>query len=100
LGYSASALLLTCLGIAVFVPIVLPLIVLATLASYVSAFGMPESQKRVLRLAICSRNSGPAMLTVLSIPNLHGDAFVMVGLGIIVQMSLSFPLAFLLGKRA
>jgi len=176
LGYSASALLLTCLGIVVFVPLVLPQIVpgisvaawtiaqplivlvlvpfvvglairqrseqiagkihplikkiafialmaclvltvllyakgivlsagsrallalvlffvLATLASYVSAVGMPESQKRVLSLAICSRNSGPAMATVLSIPNLHGDAFVMVGLGILVQASLSVPLA-------
>ena len=176
LGYSASALLMTCLGIVVFVPLVLPKIVagvsvtpwaiakplivlvlvpfvvglairqsservagkihpiikkiafialmaclvltvllyakgivlsagsrallslvlffvLATLASYVSAFGMPESQKRVLSLAICSRNSGPAMATVLSIPNLHGDAFVMVGLGILVQASLSVPLA-------
>jgi BASS family bile acid:Na+ symporter len=176
LGYSASALLLTCLGIVVFVPLVLPNIVagvsvspwaiakplivlvlvpfvvglairqrservagkihpiikkiafialmaclvltvllyakgivlsagsrallslflffvLATLASYVSAFGMRESQKRVLSLAICSRNSGPAMATVLSIPNLDGNAFVMVGLGILVQASLSVPLA-------
>jgi len=182
LGYSASALLLTCLGIVVFVPMVLPQIVpgisvtawaiakpliglvlvpfvvglairqrservadkiqpiikkiafialmaclvltvllyargivlsagsrallslvlffpLATLATYFSAFGMPESQKRVLSLAICSRNSGPAMATVLSIPNLHGDAFVMVGLGILVQASLSVPLARWLGKR-
>ena len=182
LGYSASALLLTCLGIVVFVPLVLPQIVpgisvtvwaiakpliglvlvpvvvglairqrservadkiqpiikkiafialmaclvltvllyargivlsagsrallslvlffpLATLATYFSAFGMPESQKRVLSLAICSRNSGPAMATVLSIPNLHGDAFVMVGLGILVQASLSVPLARWLGKR-
>ena len=67
--------------------------VLVTLASYISAFGMPESQKRVLSLPICSRNSGPAMATVLSIPNLYGDAFVMVGLGILVQASLSVPLA-------
>jgi BASS family bile acid:Na+ symporter len=67
--------------------------VLVTLASYISAYGMPESQKRVLSLAICSRNSGPAMTTVLSIPNLDGNAIVMVGLGIIVQMSLSIPLA-------
>jgi BASS family bile acid:Na+ symporter len=176
LGYSASALLLTCLGIVVFVPLMLPQIVpgisvtawaiaqplimlvlvpfvvglairqrservagkiqpivkkisfialmtclaltvllyaegivlsagsrallslvlffvLATLASYVSAVGMPESQKRVLSLAICSRNSGPAMATVLSIPNLDGNTFVMVGLGILVQASLSVPLA-------
>ena len=182
IGYSASALLLTCLGIVVFVPLVLPNIVagvsvspwaiakplivlvlvpfvvglairqrservagkihpiikkiafialmaclvltvllyakgivlsagsrallslflfyvLATLASYASAFGMPKSQKRVLGLAICSRNSGPAMATVLSIPNLDGTAFVMVGLGILVQASLSVPLARRLGKQ-
>jgi BASS family bile acid:Na+ symporter len=67
--------------------------VLATLASYGSAFGMPESQKRVLSLAICSRNTGPAMATVLSIPNLDGNAIVMVGLGVLVHVSLSVPLA-------
>ena len=183
LGYSASALLMTCLGIVVFVPLVLPNIVtgvsvtawaiakplivlvlvpfvvglairqrservagkiqpiikkiavlgmmgclaltvllyakgiilsagsrallslvlffvIATLASYGSAFGMPQSQKRVLGLAICSRNSGPAMAVVLSIPNLDGKAFVMVGLGIVVQLSISIPLARWLGKRA
>ena len=74
--------------------------VLATFLSYVSAFGMPASQKKVLGLAICSRNSGPAMATVLSIPNLDGNAFVMVGMGILVQASLSIPLARRLGKRA
>ncbi len=183
LGYSASALLLTCLGIVVFVPLVLPRIVggvsvtpwaiakplivlvlvpfviglairlrservagrihpiikkiafiammaclalavllyakgivlsagsrallslvlffvLATLASYGSAFGMPQSQKKVLGLVTCSRSSGPAMATVLSIPNLDGNAVVMVGLGILVQTFLSFPLAKWLGKRA
>jgi BASS family bile acid:Na+ symporter len=183
LGYSASALLLTCLGIVVFVPLVLPQIVpgvsvsawaiakplivlvlvpfiiglairqrservagkiqpiikkiavigmlaclalavllygkgivlsagsrallslvlffvLATLASYGSAFGMPQSQKKVLGLVICSRSSGPAMATVLSIPNLHGNAVVMVALGILVQTFLSFPMARWLGKRA
>ena len=73
---------------------------LATLLSYLSAFRMPESQKNVLGLAICSRNSGPAMAVVLSIPNLNGNAFVMVGLGILVQASLSVPLAKRLGKRA
>jgi len=75
------------------------LFVLVTLLSYVSAVGMPANQKRVLGLAICSRNSGPAMAVVLSIPNLDGNAFVMVGLGIIVQASLSVPLARWLGKR-
>ena len=183
LGYSASALLLTCLGIVVFVPLVLPMIIpevsvsawviakplivlvlvpfvvglairqrservagkiqpiikkivfiailalivltvllygkgivlsagsrallalllfyaLATLLSYVSAFGMPESQKRVLGLAIFSRNSGPAMATVLSIPNVEGNAVVMVALGILVSASLSIPLARRLGRRA
>ena len=74
--------------------------VLATLLSYVSATGMPDSQKRVLGLAICSRNSGPAMATVLSIPNVDGNAVVMVALGILAQAALSFPLARWLGKRA
>lgn len=183
LGYSASALLLMCFGIVVFVPTVLPMIVpgvsvsawviakplialvlvpflvglairqrservagkiqpiinkivfisiltllvltvllygkgivlsagsrallslvlffgLVTLLSYLSGFGMPESRKTVLGLAICSRNSGPAMATVLSIPNVEGNAVVMVALGILAQAALSFPLARRLGKRA
>ena len=183
LGYSASALLMTCIGIVLFVPLVLPKIVpgvsvtawaiakplivlvlvpfvvglairlrservaakaqpiikkiaviallgcivvtvplyakgivlsagsrallslllfyaLATFLSHVSAFGMPGSQRRVLALAICSRNSGPAMATVLSIPDLDGRAVVLVAMGILVQGFLSIYLSRRMGKRA
>jgi hypothetical protein len=40
------------------------------------------------------------MATVLSIPNVDGNAVVMVALGILAQAALSFPLARWLGKRA
>ena len=74
--------------------------VLATAATYGSAAGMPGNQKSVLSLLICSRNSGPAMATVLSIPNLDGRAVVMVAMGGVVQVAISFALARWIGTRA
>jgi bile acid:Na+ symporter, BASS family len=73
---------------------------IVTAATYASTHGMPEGQRSVLSLGICSRNTGPAFATALSIPGLDGRAFVMVGLGILVQVSLSFLAARLLGGRA
>jgi hypothetical protein len=40
-----------------------------------------------LSVGICSRNSGPAFETALSIPNLDGRVMVVCGLAILVQMS-------------
>ena len=74
--------------------------VILTAAAYASAFGMPQGQKSVLSIGICSRNSGPAFATALSIPDLDGRALVMCGLAILVQVSLSFLLANWFGKKA
>ncbi len=74
--------------------------VILTAAAYASTFGMPMAQRSVLSIGICSRNSGPAFATALSIPNLDGRSLVMCGLAILVQVTLSFVLAGWFGKRA
>jgi len=74
--------------------------VILTAAAFASTFGMPPGQKSVLSIGICSRNSGPAFATALSIPHVDGQTLVMCGLAILVQVSLSFFLAGQFGKRA
>jgi BASS family bile acid:Na+ symporter len=73
--------------------------VILTAAANASAFGMPQGQKSVLSIGICSRNSGPAFATALSIPDVDGKTLVMCGLAILVQVSLSFLLARRLGQQ-
>jgi len=64
-----------------------------TAGAYASAYGMPTSQKCVLGIGMCSRNSGPAFATALSIPDVDGKTLVMCGLAILVQSTLSILLA-------
>ena len=74
--------------------------VILTGAVYASTFAMPSGQKSVLSIGMCSRNSGPAFATALSIPDVDGKTLVMCGLAILVQVTLSFLLAGWFGKRA
>jgi len=71
--------------------------VIVTAGAFASAFGMPPGQKSVLGIGICSRNSGPAFATALSIPDVDGKTLVMCGLAILVQGTLSILLARRLG---
>jgi predicted Na+-dependent transporter len=71
--------------------------VIVTAGAFASAFGMPRGQQSVLGIGICSRNSGPAFATALSIPNVDGKTLVMCGLAILVQGTLSILLARRLG---
>lgn len=73
--------------------------VILTGATYASTFGMAQGQRSVLSIGMCSRNSGPAFATALSIPNMDGRALVMCGLAILVQVSLSFWLTYRLGRK-
>jgi BASS family bile acid:Na+ symporter len=72
---------------------------LATVGSWYSAYSFPYERRSVLTLGIVSRNSGPAVAIAVSIPNLPGETFVLIGMGIIVQVVLSFPLAYRGGKK-
>jgi len=75
------------------------LYVLITAGTWYSAYSFPYERRSVLTLGIVSRNSGPAVAIAVSIPNLQGETFVLIGMGIIVQVLLSFPLAKRGGKK-
>jgi bile acid:Na+ symporter, BASS family len=55
---------------------------LITAASYALGFGMPQRQKSVLSLGICTRNCGSALAPLFVVPNDDQSAIVMVSLGI------------------
>ena len=74
--------------------------VVLTAATLATASGMPPGQKSVLSIGMCSRNSGPAFATALSIPQVDGKTLVMCGLAIFVQATLSILLARRFGKQA
>ena len=67
--------------------------ILATAGTWYSSYRFPFEQRSVLTLGVLSRNSGPAVAIAVSIPNLPSETFVVIGLGIIVQVAMSFPLA-------
>jgi len=53
-----------------------------TAASYALGFGMPQRQKSVLSLGICTRNCGSALAPLFVVPDVDQSAIVMVSLGI------------------
>jgi len=74
--------------------------VILTAATLATASGMPTGQKSVLSIGMCSRNSGPAFATALSIPQVDGRTLVMCGLAIFVQATFSILLARWYSKQA
>jgi len=72
---------------------------LITAGTWYSAYSFPYERRSVLTLGIVTRNSGPAVAIAVSIPNLQGETFVLIGMGIIVQVLMSFPLAYRGGKK-
>lgn len=73
--------------------------ILVTAGTWYTSFKFPFEHRSVLTLGILSRNSGPAVAIAVSIPNLPGETYVLIGLGIIVQVAMSFPLARRGGRR-
>ena len=69
-------------------------------ATLATALGMPRGQRSVLGIGMCSRNSGPAFATALSIPQVDGKTLVMCGLAIFVQGTFSVLLARWYSKQA
>jgi BASS family bile acid:Na+ symporter len=53
-----------------------------TVASYAVGFGMPQQQKSVIALGICTRNCGSALAPLFVAPDVDQGAIVMVTLGI------------------
>ncbi len=71
-----------------------------TAGSYGLAFGLPQGQKSVLGLGICTRNLGAAFAPLFTAPDVDPRAIVMVALGVPVQVILSLVAARLFAARA
>lgn len=72
----------------------------ATAASYGLAFGLPQSQKSVLSLGVCTRNLGAAFAPLFTAPDADERAIVMVALGVPLQTIFAFVAARWYGNRA
>ena len=56
-----------------------------TAGSYALAFGLPQSQKSVLALGVCTRNLGAAFAPLFAVSGVDERAIVMVALGVPLQ---------------
>ncbi|WP_237216981.1 bile acid:sodium symporter family protein [Falsiroseomonas oryziterrae] len=66
---------------------------LLTAASYRLSRGLPQAQRSVLGLGICTRNVGAAVAPLLAAPGMDPRAIVMVVLGVPVQILCSLAAA-------
>jgi BASS family bile acid:Na+ symporter len=73
---------------------------LITAASYALGFGMPQRQKSVLSLGICTRNCGSALAPLFVVPNADQSAIVMVSLGIPMMFGFAALAARVFAARA
>lgn len=71
-----------------------------TAASYALAFGLPQGQKSVLSLGICTRNLGAAFAPLFTAANVDERAIVMVALGVPMQTIFAFVAARIFARRA
>jgi len=71
-----------------------------TAASYGLAFGLPQGQRSVLSLGICTRNLGAAFAPLFTAPGVDERAIVMVALGVPLQMIFAFVAARMFARRA
>jgi BASS family bile acid:Na+ symporter len=71
-----------------------------TAASYGLGFGMPQRQKSVVALGICTRNCGAALAPLFVAPDVDQSAIVMVTLGIPMMVGFASIAAFVFGARA
>jgi bile acid:Na+ symporter, BASS family len=70
-----------------------------TAASYALGFGMPQRQKSVLSLGICTRNCGAALAPLFVVPDVDQSAVVMVTLGIPMMAGFAFIAARVFAAR-
>ena len=59
--------------------------VVVTAGSYALAFGLPQNQKSVLALGVCTRNLGAAFAPLFAVAGVDERAIVMVALGVPLQ---------------
>jgi bile acid:Na+ symporter, BASS family len=71
-----------------------------TAASYAFGFGMPQRQKSVVALGICTRNCGAALAPLFVAPDVDQGAIVMVTLGVPMMFGFALIGARVFGARA
>ncbi len=71
-----------------------------TVGSYLLAFGLPQDQKSVLSLGVCTRNLGAAFAPLLTAAGVDDRAIVMVALGVPIQIVIAFVAARVFARRA
>ena len=71
-----------------------------TAGSYAVAFGLPQRQRSVLALGVCTRNLGAAFAPLFAVAGIDERAVVMVALGVPLQTIAAFAAARLFGARA
>jgi bile acid:Na+ symporter, BASS family len=73
---------------------------LASVGPYLLSFGLPQGQKIVLSLGMCTRNIGAALAPLFAVPDVDQRAIVMVSFGVLMQAAFSFATASYFGRRA
>jgi BASS family bile acid:Na+ symporter len=71
-----------------------------TAGSYALAFGLPQNQKSVLALGVCTRNLGAAFAPLFAVSGVDERAIVMVALGVPLQTLAAFVAARAFAGRA
>ncbi|MCX6983241.1 MAG: hypothetical protein NT118_00630 [Lentisphaerae bacterium] len=72
---------------------------IVTAASYGLAFGLPQTQKSVLSLGLCTRNLGAALAPLFTAPGIDEQAIVMVVLGVPMQIIFALIAARFFARR-
>ena len=73
---------------------------IVTAASYGLAFGLPQRQRSVLGLGLCTRNLGAALAPLFAASGVERRAIIMVALGVPVQVILAWLAARMFAARA
>jgi BASS family bile acid:Na+ symporter len=71
-----------------------------TAGAYALAFGLPQNQKSVLALGVCTRNLGAAFAPLFAMAGIDERAIVMVALGVPLQTIAAVVAARVFGARA
>jgi bile acid:Na+ symporter, BASS family len=72
----------------------------AAVGPYLLSFALPQGQKIVLSLGMCTRNIGAALAPLFAVPDVDQRAIVMVSFGVLMQATFSFAAASYFGRRA
>jgi BASS family bile acid:Na+ symporter len=72
----------------------------ASVGPYLLSFGLPQGQKIVLSLGMCTRNIGAALAPLFAVPDVDQRAIVMVSFGVLMQAAFAIAAASYFGRRA